>query len=126
MRDVAVWFCPLIRNHNPNICWCRGNAGEIKLADYLGNFLELPGQRLVLPIPGCHAPAGLLGSTQVRDLVKLLRGCVGIAPKIHADAARANARIYLRTIIGGEIGRASCRERVEEWVVGGALQKNMG
>ena len=42
--------------------------------------------------------------------MKLLRGCVGIAPKIHADAARANARIYLRTIIGGDsLRRELCR-----------------
>src|SRR5438552_12100404 len=43
MRKVTVRFCPLVGNHDTNVGGLRSNAGEIKLHDYLGEFLKFSG-----------------------------------------------------------------------------------
>ena len=43
MRKVTVRFCPLVGNHDTDVGERRSNAGEIKLTDYLGEFLEFSG-----------------------------------------------------------------------------------
>ena len=73
MREIAMRLRPFIGNDDTDIRrrWCYSH--EPKLPNDLGDFLEFSGQGLVLPIPGSHAPSGLLRSTQIRHFVKLLR-----------------------------------------------------
>src|SRR5579864_5523216 len=97
---------PFVGYHNADFRGRLVNGGEIEAAYNLGEFLELPSEGFVLAIPGCHAPARFLRRAQVWHFMKLLRGGIGVAPEVHADASRCQSGVHLRAVVcSNTVGR---------------------
>src|SRR5208337_5358844 len=112
MREISVRLGPFVRDHDADVCRRGRDAGEIELADDLGDLLELSGERLVLTVPRGHSPARFLGRAKIRRFVELFGRSIGIAPQIDAYAACAKTRINLRAIVGGNsLGGKLCSGR---------------